>query len=66
MIDMGQASGSFTLEVLSSSGYTLILKELQLNQAPLPVNMEDYPAGIYYIRVFNGEQIFLGKQVLRR
>jgi len=66
MIDMGQVPGNYTLEVLSSSGYTLIRKELQLNKSPLPVNMEEYPAGIYYIRVYNGEQSFRGKLVLTR
>ena len=66
MIDLGQASGSFTLEIIASSGSIVTRKIIYLNESPLPVSLASYPAGIYYIRVYNSDQNFSGKQVLRR
>jgi hypothetical protein len=66
MIDPGQASGSFTLEIIASSGSIVSRKTIHLNESPLPVILASYPAGIYYIRIYNSDQNFSGKQVLRR
>ena len=65
-IDPGQAAGPATLEVRSASGRSILHVTVQLNGSPVSLSLEDQPAGIYYIRIVQGDRELRGKVLLIR
>jgi len=62
-IDVG-ISGKYTLEIISSSGLMVYQKTIHLHGDTLPLNIEYFQPGVYFVRIFDNDQNYTGKIML--
>jgi fibronectin type 3 domain-containing protein len=64
VIDLGELSGRFNLQVIASTGAMVVNSTLNLNGFAISLNYNDLNMGFYYIRIFNTESFYQGKLII--
>ncbi len=64
VIDLGELSGRFNLQVIASTGAVVVNSTLNLNGSAISLNYNDLNMGFYYIRIFNHESFYQGKLII--
>jgi len=61
IIDIDNEAGEFTLEIISVTGSVELQNNIYMSGEPMPLDFDDYASGIYFIRLYNDENLFEGK-----
>lgn len=65
VIDIGE-SGRYSLEIVASSGVMVYKNTIDLYGNSLPLNLGYFETGVYYVRIYNSDQNYIGKLMIVR
>ncbi len=60
------ATGILNIEIIDITGKTLFKNNFQINGAPVRINTVDIPEGLYFYKVTNNSQSFVGNLIIRK